>query len=204
MFIVAVRYFSLLVCVVIFFVNFISCGLQFYKVSLDEDTQTDLPHDATDPNSEFYGIHATAGWRELPIRFKVGSNFDNKFNLTSEEQIGGILRAMETWETAVGKKLFEFHGVHKEIEGDSFHDLYTSLEDAINGHYMDEDWSKTDKPEMVLATTIWEKATDNPATIRTADIRFNNDFYVFGDSLTLQYDDENGREVVDMESPCPT
>ena len=69
MFIIALRYFSLLVCVVVFFVNFISCGLQFYKVSLEDDVQQELPYDATDPDSEFYGIHATAGWRQLPITF---------------------------------------------------------------------------------------------------------------------------------------
>ena len=200
MFVVALRYFSLLVCVVIFFVNFISCGLQFYKVSLDEDTTQELPYDATDPDSEFYGIHATAGWRQLPIPFQVGSGFDSTFNLTSKEQLQGILQAIKTWETVVGKQLFEFRGVHKEVKGDSFKDLYTSLSDAVNGHYLDEDWDKTGKPEVVLATTIWENEGGSLAAIRKADIRFNSAFYVFGDSLTLQYDDEVGKEVVDMES----
>ena len=200
MFVIAIRYFSLLICVVIFFVNFISCGLQFYKVSLDEDTRQDLPYDATDPDSDFYGIHATAGWRQLPIPFRVGSGFDSTFNLTSKDQMQGILRAIKTWETAVGKKLFEFRGVHKEVQGDTFKDLYTSLSDSVNGHYLDEDWGKTGKPEVVLATTIWENEGGSVEAIKTADIRFNSDFYVFGDSLTLQYDDNVGKEVVDMES----
>ena len=202
MLVVTIRYFSLLVCVVTFFVNFISCGMQFYKVSLREDTNHDvgLPADATDPDSEYYGIHATAGWRQLPISFQVGAKFENTFRLSSKKQMDGILRAMETWEIAVGKKLFEFQGVHDAVEGDTFSDLYTSLQDAINGNYLDDDWAKTEKPETVLATTIWEKAVGDPTAIRTADIRFNNDFYVFGDSLTLQYDEEKGREVVDMES----
>ena len=70
----------------------------------------------------------------------------------------------------------------------------------MNGHYLDEDWGKTGKPEVVLATTIWENEGGGLAAIRTADIRFNSAFYVFGDSLTLQYDDAVGKEVVDMES----
>ncbi len=200
MFSVALKYFSLLVCVVIFFVNFISCGLQFYKVSLDEDTQQELPYDATDPDSEFYGIHAAAGWRQLPIPFRVGSGFESTFSLTSQEQLQGILRAVKTWEIAVGKQLFEFRGVHKEVQGDTFNDLYTSLSDSVNGHYLDRDWGKTGKSEVVLATTIWENESGGLEAIRTADIRFNSAFYVFGDSLTLQYDDEESKEVVDMES----
>lgn len=200
MFVVALRYFSLLVCVVVFFVNFISCGLQFYKVSLEEDTSQEMPYDATDPSSEFYGIHATAGWRQLPIPFYVGSGFETTFNLTAQQQMQGILQAIKTWEIAVGKQLFEFRGVHKEVKGDSFKDLYTSLSDAVNGNYLDEDWEKTGKPETVLATTIWENENGEVSAIRTADIRFNSDFYVFGDSLTLQYDDSVGKEVVDMES----
>ena len=152
------------------------------------------------PIRSFYGIHAAAGWRQLPIPFRVGSGFENTFNLTSQEQLQGILQAIKTWETVVGKRLFEFRGVHKEVKGDSFKDLYTSLSDSVNGHYLDEDWAKTDKPEVVLATTIWENESGSLEAIRTADIRFNSAFYVFGDGLTLQYDDNVGKEVVDMES----
>ena len=200
MFVVIVRYFSILTCIVLFFVNFVSCGLQFYKVSLHEDTVVDTRYDTTDPNSAYYGIHAAAGWRDLPIPFHVGVNFEDKFSLNSNEQMQGILRAIKTWEIAIGKELFEFRGVHSKVEGDTFQDLYTSLVDTINGHYLDEDWAKTEKAEAVLATTIWEKVQGDVDKIETSDIRFNNEYYVFGDSLTLQYDDEGGREVVDMES----
>ena len=200
MILIIIKYFSVLCCVGLFFTNFVSCGLQFYKVSLQEDTVIDAPYDASDPNSEYYGIHATAGWQKLPISFYVGSNFENQFQLDSNEEMQGLLRAIKTWEVAVGRKLFEFKGVHKNVEGDSFKDLYSSLEDSLDGYYLDENWEKVGKSEMVLATTIWQKGGHNHDAIATSDIRFNNDFYIFGDSLTLQYDDENAREVVDMES----
>ena len=51
---------------------------------------------------------------------------------------------------------------------------------------------------VVLATTIWENAPDDPKKILTADIRYNHEFYTLGDSFELKPKD--GKEVVDMQT----
>jgi hypothetical protein len=50
----------------------------------------------------------------------------------------------------------------------------------------------------VLATTIWDNLPSDAAQIAAADIRFNHENYLIGDSLLLSADEY--REVVDMES----
>ena len=105
---------------------------------------------------------------------------------------------MRTWELAVGKKIFSFEGIHSQTDGDTFDDLYSSLDDSVNGHYLDNYWDKTGKPTYVLATTIWDNVGSDYKKIDTADIRFNGDFYVIGDSLTAV--PEGQKQVVDMET----
>ena len=51
--------------------------------------------------------------------------------------------------------MFAYLGTHSDTNGDSFDDLFSSLNDNVNGNYMDDDWAKTEKPDYVLATTIW-------------------------------------------------
>ena len=104
---------------------------------------------------------------------------------------------MKTWETAVGKQLFIYQGDDAKT-GDNFDDLYSSLNDTVNGHYQDDDWSKTGKSEMVLATTIWDNVKGDEYSIETADIRFNSQHYIIGDSFNLSSTPD--KEVVDMES----
>jgi hypothetical protein len=188
----AVKYGVLLGGLLFMFGNFIACGAQLYNVSMKDDHQAEqVPAEAKDPSSATYGLHAPSGWKQLPIPFKVG------MRLTAEQK-SGLLKAMTTWETAVGRKLFLFEGVHENIDGDSFSDLYSSLPDEINGDYLDNDWGKTGKPTVVLATTIWDNVAGNANLIETADIRFNGNFYVIGDSLKDMADE--GREVVDMQT----
>lgn len=171
------------------FVNFIACGSHFYKVNLREDIHDDLPESALDPSSALYGIHAANGWYEIPISFRIGEKFDHL-------QKDALLKAIGSWEKVVGKKLFHFEGVHKGVSGDSFKDLYSSLEDGINGHYIDSNWRKTHKPTVVLATTIWDNL--GSGAIGRADIRFNAENYIIGDSLALA--SQGNKEVVDMQS----
>ena len=186
------RYATLLGTTVFIFGNFVACGSQLYQVALTEDVDArSVPKSAADPSSSTYGIHAADGWRELPIHFKTDSR------LTSE-QLEGLEAAMATWQTAVGRKLFVFEGVHTNTDGDSFRDLFSSLEDLVNGQYLDNNWAKTGKGSFVLATTIWDNNAHNHNQIVTADVRFNSNHYLLGDAMVLEA--EGNREVVDMET----
>jgi hypothetical protein len=171
------------------FVNFIACGTQFYQVSVKDDIDKPMPESALDPTSTLYGIHAPTGWYQLPIKFKFGDKMNDM-------QKNALSSAMKRWQQVVGKQLFLYDGIHKGVTGDSFKDLYSSLQDGINGHYIDENWKKTEKPTFVLATTIWDNLSNGE--IGRADIRFNSENYVIGDSLMLTSVDN--KEVVDMES----
>lgn len=176
------------------FGNFVACGTQLYQISLDDDLDHARVHQANpdynNPKSTMYGIHAPNGWQQLPIPIKFGYDM-------SEDQKVHFLAAVKKWEWAVGKKLFVYAGMHEGVTGDSFDDLYSSLNDSVNGQYLDNNWGKTEKPDYVLATAIWSNGAI-PGVIRTADIRFNHQNYKIGDSLTLRA--QNNREVVDMLS----
>jgi hypothetical protein len=189
------KYIGLLGITMALFVNFVACGSQMYQVSLKGDTEVkgmQEPFVDNDPSSATYGLHAPNGWIKLPVRFKLGQDI-------TPEQRQGLTRAMAVWELAVGKKLFVNEGTHSGVTGDTFKDLYSSLDDRVNGHYTDFRWGKTGKPNVVLATTIWDNDPDDVKTIMSADIRFNGEFYVMGDSLSMT-NPGDGREVVDMQT----
>ena len=187
------RYLAFAAILMGLFAGFVSCGAQFYKVSLEDDTRemASATSGSDDPKAPNFGLHAPGGWVELPIPFMTSSEL-------TPAQIKGLKQAMATWERAVGKQLFDFKGVQRDITGDSFGDLYSSLDDSLNGHYLDANWGKTGKSRVVLATTIWENDPDDPGKILTADIRYNHEFYTLGDSFELKPKD--GREVVDMQT----
>jgi hypothetical protein len=188
-----IRYFAFAGIVMGLFAGFVSCGAQYYKVSLEDDTPelASANVGSDDPKAPNFGLHAPGGWVELPIQFMTSSEL-------TPAQLKGLKLAMSTWEKAVGKQLFDFKGVEKDVTGDSFGDLYSSLNDSLNGHYLDGNWGKTGKSRVVLATTIWENDPDDPKKILTADIRYNHEFYTLGDSFDLKPKD--GREVVDMQT----
>ncbi len=187
-----IRYIAVLGVSLLLFGGFIACGAQMYKVSLQNDIDPEISKRVEqNPSSPAYGIHASNGWKKLPIPFKVGTG-------VSKEQKNLLETAMKRWEWSVGKRLFQYQGIHDGIDGDSFKNLYSSLEDAVNGNYLDFDWDKTGKPKEVLATTIWQNDAKDESTIDTSDIRYNTQLYLIGDSLKLTSD--GTREVVDMES----
>ena len=189
---VIVKYAGLICAIGFVFGNFVACGAQMYKVSVEDDVVYvyETPG-VDDPESPNFGLSQPAGWTKLPIKFRVGTKL-------SPDQRSGLVNAMRTWEIAVGKRLFQFEGIHADTEGDTFRDLYTSLDDYVNGHYLDFDWSKTEKNTKVLATTIWHPSLQDQAAILTSDIRFNGENYNIGDAYELVY--KEGREVVDMET----
>ena len=177
------------------FLNFIACGAQMYQVSLKDDHDASkVPSYSSNPDSQYYGLHATEGWLDLPIQFKTG----NSLNIGQKE---GLDQCISIWETAVGKKLLHYLGPDDK-NGDYFDDLYSSLTDNTNGHYLDANWQKTGKSNMVLATTIWDTSRYNQDQIETADIRFNTEHYIIGDSYTIIPESNDSREVVDMTTLC--
>ena len=93
------------------FVNFVACGSQLYQVSVRDDLDTTRVRQANpqynDPESTLYGIHAASGWRSLPISFQLGTDMD--YNQKQE-----LLAAMQKWEWATGKSLFEFRNTSRD------------------------------------------------------------------------------------------
>lgn len=188
---IAVKYTTIVLSTLFAFANFIACGAQRYQVSLEEDHDPSQVSEASkNPDSALFGIHSVSGWSELPIRFKVSSGMD-------QEQLKGLACAMGVWEKAVGKKLFQFEGKDSKV-GDSFDDLYSSLSDSTNGHYFDLNWQKTGKSELVLATTIWDNQLHDRQVISNADIRYNEEHYLIGDSYAITLPENESREVCDM------
>jgi len=190
----ALKYGAMIGTTVVLFTNFVACGAQMYQVSLREDhNPQQVAEGANDPASPNFGLHAPGGWvaEKLPIKFKTGFKVESA-------QLSGLQAAMKTWETAVGRQLFVYEGVHTNTDGDSFPDLYSSLKDTINGNYLDQSWGKTGKSKEVLATTIWTNNAGKSNKIDSADIRFNVEEYVIGNAFSLRKRD--AREVVDMQT----
>ena len=160
------KYLLIATAIIAAFTNFIACGAQFYKASLDGDHS---PKDgaqsanSTDPSSPEFGLHAPSGWANLPIHYKSDLNM-------SPTQLKALQAGMKTWEISTGRTLFIYDGVHAGITGDNFPDLYSSLRDAVNGQYFDAQWKKTGKQNMILATTIWNNPGNAYQTIDAADI----------------------------------
>lgn len=178
--------------------GFVACGAQSYRISVHGETQDKIDRPNTQSSGSnlnsggLVGVHSAAGWkRNLPIRFVTS----DEINPAVVKQLQG---AMKTWEMAVGKPLFTYDGVESK-KGADFRQLYEPLNDGKNGNYFDNSWFKaTGKPNSVLATTIWENSPQDTAAIVKADIRYNAEFYVFGNSLDEF--SEGKRTIVDMES----
>lgn len=131
-------------------------------------------------------IHSTNGWKTLPIRYKFGKNFPPLLRIQIE-------RAINTWETALERQVFQFTG-SDERSGDMFLGLYTPLDDDVMGFYTAHNWEETTgKQPDILASCIWENDPDDISLIIKADIRFNLEYYQYGDAL-------NEDNVIDMET----
>jgi hypothetical protein len=186
--------------------GYVACGAQKYRVPIhgnEPDAAGQRPttasggQAATEPTSagaaqSLFGVHSSRGWaKKLPVHFRTSKEM-------SEPVAVLLKKAMTTWESAVGKSLFVYDG-SDEKQGSNFRELYSPLDDAINGHYFDFAWTKaTGKAATVLATTIWENDPKDATSIVKADIRYNNEFYLFGD--TLKEFSQGQRTIVDMQS----
>lgn len=176
--------------------GFVACGAQKYRVPI-HGTEVETGAGPSSGNvdkiaTNLEGVHSSSGWsKRLPIHFKTSVDI-------SDPVVKELQGAMEIWEKAVGKKLFTYDGV-ENVTRDAFKELYDPLKDSVNGHYFDFNWSKnTGKSYTVLATTIWENEQRDPSAIAKADIRYNNEYYKFGDSLS-EFSDAK-RIIVDMQS----
>lgn len=178
--------------------GFVACGAQSYRISVHGETGDNVDRPNTQSSGSnlssgrLPGVHSTSGWkRNLPIRFVTTDEM-------SPEVVKQLQSAMKSWEMAVGKTLFAYDGVETK-KGVDFRQLYEPLNDSKNGNYFDHNWfGATGKTNSVLATTIWENAAQDSTSIVKADIRYNAEFYVFGNSL--EEFSEGKRTIVDMQS----
>ncbi|MEN9809776.1 MAG: hypothetical protein RLZZ488_1343 [Pseudomonadota bacterium] len=178
--------------------GFVACGAQSYRISVHGEVADKIDRPNTQSSGSnlssgnLPGVHSSAGWkRSLPIRFVTSDEI-------SPDIVKQLQAAMKAWEMAVGKSLFAYDGQEAK-KGSDFRQLYEPLSDGKNGNYFDNNWfGATGKPNSVLATTIWENSPRDTASIVKADIRYNAEFYVFGNSL--EEFSEGKRTIVDMES----
>lgn len=203
---VILGYVSLMTMVSTTLGGYVACGAQKYRVPVhgeETGSRSSRPNTSTSGApaaasetaagaSNLFGVHSSKGWAtHLPIKFKTSSELP----ATVVEQ---LREAIAIWEAAVGKKLFSYDGI-ENVKGADFKELYAPLNDSQNGHYFDFNWSKaTAKSNSVLATTIWENDPKDSTSIVKADIRYNAEFYIFGDALK-DYS-EGKRTIVDMQS----
>ncbi len=170
--------------------GYVACGAQTYRVRVDNDVE--FKSNTSLGESNLFGVHSAKGWtNRLPIHFKTTDSM-------STEMVTELKTAMATWEAAIGKQLFTYDGTEAK-HGPDFAELYSPLADNVNGHYLDPNWSaSTKKPNTVLATTIWENDAHDARYITKADIRYNTETYILGNTLTEF--SQGDRTIVDLQS----
>ena len=181
--------------------GYVACGAQKYRVPV-HGSETEVSGARPNTNTSgaspaggstsLFGVHSGKGWaRSLPVKFRSSAELP-------EAVVKELRAAMSVWESAVGKTMFVYEGSEPR-GGSSFKELYEPLNDQVNSHYFDFNWAKaTGKSATVLATTIWENDPRDQASILKADIRYNAEYYIFGDALK-EYS-EGKRTIVDMQS----
>ena len=165
---------------------FIGCGRQVRTITIDEENG----------GGSLDGIHSSDGWRgSLPLRVYVSQEIldstRQEITTASNEEVSAqaildqIQSAMRTWEEALNMSygsLFKIAGF-TALKGSNFPTLYDPLQQSINGLYYDFAWTRdTQKSEFILATTIWTPKSSNRNAIDRMNVRYNSQFYAFGDS----------------------
>lgn len=193
-------YLSLMTLVSTTLGGYVACGAQKYRVPVhgsEPEAANKRPNagqsgTAMVNGTNLFGVHSNKGWaRNMPVRFKTSVEIPDAV-------VKQLRTAMASWEKAVGKTMFVFEGVENR-KGSDFAELYQPLNDNVNSHYFDFNWQKaTGKSTTVLATTIWENDPRDQSSIVKADIRYNAEYYIFGDAL--KDFSEGKRTIVDLES----
>jgi hypothetical protein len=190
----------------VLFSQFIACGVELYQVDLLDDTicldakpSFALTEDRKneDPSHRYYGLSSPNGWKTLPVKVWFSDDM-------SDAQIDAIRNAMATWENGIGQPgtLFAPQGRHNGVTGDSFLSAAGSLKDQYNGFYLDKDWQKImavdHKTALSAATTVFQQCYGSAKRISEADIRYNEEFFIMGNTLTDQRSEN--RDIIDLES----
>lgn len=110
----------------------------------------------------------------------------------------GVLKAIDSWNTAAGDQLLLYMGRTEVERGES---LYSSLDDNMTVVYEEALWAATTgKPLTTLGTTVWEVDPEDGAHISKGDIILNTENYTFQDSQNFSPSVKSSREIVDSET----
>lgn len=170
-----------------------SCGsppiVKARQVFLHEDIDNNSAATLLDDSLSvhLYGIHAPGGWETQPIVLR----FEERVSAPVRE---GVIKAASTWNNAIGFELLTFEGTAANFKGT----LYGRLDDEISTVGVESHWCRTNKPNLVLGTAIWNNSKSDPTKLTSADLVLNDQYYIIGNSLELKSD--GNREVVDAES----
>ncbi len=167
-----------------------SCGLQNKTVQHDDST-----------GNINQVVMFSQGWGSsysYPITIDISTQISNE----NSSLITQIQNAINTWNNAIGRSILTLRTGVDTYSGNSFPGLYTPLQNPFKALYYDEisggsgGWvNNTGKNSNIIATTIYNS---NGNSIFGADIRFNRDAYVFGDTTTGN--NTSTAYIADMES----
>lgn len=186
----------------LFLISLSSCGKSIYSEKViryydekvkGEDTSPETTSDDTFAlENGSSPIHAPKGWQVTPIHIKVEESFNDQHIETLEHVIG-------TFNQIVGWDLLTYHGQRIAPRKDST-TLYEMQDVDGLRLYNRANWEGTGKWPFVLATTVWNTATDDKQIISTAEIHFNTNLYLFVDALQVDPADAGTKEFVDFET----
>ncbi len=180
--------FRFIIVILIFIIS--SCGLQNKTVQHDDSTG--------DINQVILYSQGWGSSYNYPITIDISIQISNE----NSSLITQIQNAINTWNNAIGRSILTLRTGVDTYTGNLFPGLYTPLQNPFKALYYDEisggsgGWvNNTGKNSSIIATTIF---SSNGNSIHGADIRFNRDAYVFGDTTTGN--NTSTTYIADMES----
>lgn len=168
----------------------VSCGISQKVVQYD-----DFSGDVNQP------IIFANGWGQN-YNYPIIIDLSNAIVNEDSALIAYVQNAINTWNKAIGRTILTLRTGVVTKTGNNFRGLYLPLDDPFRALYYDQisggsgGWvANTGKKSDIIATTIY---TASQGTILNASIRFNRDFFYFGNTQT-QYDNFS-QSIADMES----
>lgn len=179
--------------------NFILMILLFLITSCGMQTKTVQHDDSTGDINQV--ILYSQGWGSLyhyPLTIDISTQISNE----NSSLISQIQNAVNTWNHAIGRTILILRTGVVSYTGNSFSGLYAPLQYPFKALYYDKisgrnsGWvNNTGKSSSIIATTVY---SSDGYSILGADIRFNRDSYIFGDTTT-DYN-TNTEFIADLES----
>lgn len=167
-----------------------SCGAQNKTVQQDDGTGN---IDQVILYSQGWG-----GSYNYPLTIDISTQISNE----NPNLITQIQNAINTWNNAIGKTILVLRSNVVTYTGNFFPGLFTPLQYPFKALYYDQisggsgGWANnTGKSSSIIATTIYNS---NGNSLLGADIRFNRDEYLFGDTTTGN--NTSTQYIADMES----